>query len=64
MKVPLKNESDAAFASYMSDAIVIQTLAQIGGDTELLIHLLRDCFMRGAGHAIERCEREHYKVKP
>lgn len=55
------NKTEAAFSAYLLDPIVQRALAMTEGD--LVRNLLKDCFMRGAGYAIERCKAEHHQPK-
>lgn len=53
---------EEAFQKYLADAIVRQALTMVP-KASLTENLLRDCFMRGAGYAIERCKAEHHQTR-
>ncbi len=55
------NKTEAAFAAYLRDPVVQQALAMTNGSLGETI--LKDCFMRGAGYAVERCKAEHHQPK-
>ncbi len=54
-----RNLSEQAFDRYCSDPVVQQAIRMTNGT--LSTNLLQDCFMAGAGYAIERCKREHHQ---
>lgn len=56
------NKTEEAFQAYLRDPLIQQAIGMVGADT-LTEHILKDCFMRGASYAIQRCKEEHHQPK-
>lgn len=55
----MTNKSEEAFQKFCKDPLIQAALAMAKGT--LTENLLRNCFMAGAGYAIERCKAEHHQ---
>jgi len=57
--MPKPESPTDAFERYIGNPI-IQKAMEMSGES-ITKDLLRDCFMAGAGYAIERCKAEHHQ---
>lgn len=53
------NKSEESFQAYLRQPVIQQAIGMVAKDS-LTENLLRDCFMAGAGYAIQRCKEEHH----